>query len=151
MTSEVIVIDTSGFFASAGSLKDVVARQESGEVSLATLDLVIFEFLKVIEQEVDKARGKGNLKRVKVLQSLRERFPRLLREFQIELKTGDDFSIRDLDEVYSLISRGQESGDSMIWIKMQKLGLKTILTDDLRHWRSLGADVRIISAAPGKQ
>ena len=60
MTSEVIVIDTSGFFASAGSLKDVVARQESGEVSLATLDLVIFEFLKVIEQEVDKARGKGN-------------------------------------------------------------------------------------------
>lgn len=75
-------------------------QQESREVSLATLDLVIFEFLKVIEQEADRARGKRNLKRVKVLQSLRERFPRLLREFDVELKTGDDFSLRDLDEAY---------------------------------------------------
>ena len=151
MTSEVIVIDTSGFFAPSRSLKGLVVQQESGEVSLVTLDLVIFEFLKVIEQEIDRARGKGNLRRMKVLQSLRERFPRLLHEFDIEIKTGDDFSLGDLDEAYSLISRGHESGDSMIWIKMQKLGLKTILTDDLRHWRSLGADVRLVSTAPRKQ
>src|SRR5487761_18357 len=42
-------------------------------------------------------------------------------------------------KLISLISSGQESGDSMIWIKMQKLALKTIQTDDLRHWRSLGS------------
>lgn len=151
MTSKVIVIDTSAFFAATENLKGVVARQEGREVSLVTLDLMIFEFLKVIEQEIDGAKGKGNLRRVKILQSLSERFPKLLDEFAIEIKTGTDLTLEDITETYSLISRGHESGDSIIWIKMQKLGFETILTDDLGHWRSLGADVLSVTPTPRKQ
>ncbi len=116
MTSKVIVIDTSAFFAATENLKGVIARQEGREVSLVTLDLMIFEFLKVIEQEIDGAKGKGNLRRVKILQILSERFPKLLDEFAIEIKTGTDLTLEDITETYSLISRGHESGDSIIWI-----------------------------------
>lgn len=151
MTSKVIVIDTSAFFAATENLKGVIARQEGREVSLVTLDLMIFEFLKVIEQEIDGAKGKGNLRRVKILQILSERFPKLLDEFAIEIKTGTDLTLEDITETYSLISRGHESGDSIIWIKMQKLGFETILTDDFGHWRSLGADVLSVTPTPRKQ
>ena len=141
MMANKTVVDTSGFFAPVKKLKDTINEQQS----LATLDIIVFEFLKVIEQEIDIARWKGNSRREKVLQSLRERFPTLIHELGIEIESAS-FSLADVDETYSLTANGHESGDSIIWLKMKKLGWNRILTEDVRHWKSLGAEVVPISS-----
>lgn len=138
---KIIVMDTSAFFAPAQSLRDLLVESQASSASFVTLDLMIFEFLKVVEEEIAMARGKNNLRRLKVLQSLRERFTRLLDDLGIVVKVGEDFALADIEQACSSISKGHESGDSMIWIKMQKLGLDTILTEDLKHWKNLGAKV----------
>lgn len=151
MPPKVIVIDTSGFFAPTERLKSIILQKQVGEErKLVTLDLVVFEFLKVIEEEMNKANGKGNQGRVRVLQSVRDHFSSILQELDIEIKTGDDFTVENVEEAYSLISRGHESGDSMIWMKMQKLGFDTILTNNVRHWKRLGARVLPVSVIPNE-
>ena len=78
--------------------------------------------------------------RNKVLIVVRDRFPGLLADLGIEIKSPD-FTGDDLIKLYSEIAKGQDAGDCMIWLKMQKMGLKSILTQNIGDWKKLGAEV----------
>lgn len=133
---EKIVVDTSGFFASAAKLGALL----DGGGTLSAPDLVVFEFTRTIREEIERARGSGNLRRAEVMEALEERFPGLLRSLEIEVWTSG-FAIDDVDELYRLLSEGHEPGDAMIWIKMKKVGLDTVATADASDWEALGARV----------
>jgi hypothetical protein len=131
-----IIIDTSAFFAGTKKLRSIIERGDR----LLTVDLIVFEFTKVIEDEIQRSAGSGNTKRAAVLRGLRDRFPKLLLDLGINV-ASPEFSLTDVNHLYSMISKGYDSGDSMIWLKMQKAGWDTILTDNVSDWRALGANV----------
>ncbi len=131
-----VIVDTSAFFAGIRKLHAIV---ENGD-RLSTIDLIVFEFTKVMEDEIDRAKGSGNVARAKMLQRIRERFPQLLTGLEIDV-VSPEFSSEDVGSLYSMISKGYDSGDAMIWLKMQKAGLDTILTDNVSDWKELGAKV----------
>ena len=133
---EKLVVDTSGFFASAAKLGALL----DGGGTLSAPDLVVFEFTRTIREEIERARGSGNLRRAEVMEALEERFPGLLRSLEIEGWTSG-FAIDDVDELYRLLSEGHEPGDAMVWIKMKKVGLDTVATADASDWEALGARV----------
>jgi len=69
-----------------------------------------------------------------------QQFPQLLTDLEINV-VSPEFSSGDVGNLYSMISKGYDSGDAMIWLKMQKAGLDTILTDNVSDWKELGAKV----------
>ncbi|MBI4257724.1 MAG: type II toxin-antitoxin system VapC family toxin [Thaumarchaeota archaeon] len=131
-----LVIDTSAFFKGAARLRQLLRKEEH----LATVDLVIFEFMKVTELELKKAKAKKNHRREKILLNIQDRFPKLLKELEIEVRSPD-ITLNDIEELHSLTSKGNEAGDAMIWLKMQKLGWNTIVTDDTDDWKRLGPNI----------
>ena len=132
-----IVIDTSAFFAGTKKLRSYIGR----ETKLSTIDLVIFEFTKAMETEIARAEGSGRTRRLELLRGLRDRFPGLLQDLEIEVRSPE-FSSADVGRLYSMLSDGGcDSGDTMIWLKMQRVGLHTILTDNVSNWERLGAKV----------
>lgn len=135
-TRPTVVVDTPGFFSGAKKLRTIIDKGDK----LSTIDLVVFEFTKVMEDEIDEARAAGKSTRVQMLQHIKDRFPRLLKDLEIELESPT-FTFEDLAELYSMISKGFDSGDSMIWLKMQRAGLNTILTDNRSDWKRIGAKV----------
>ncbi|MHB1907820.1 MAG: hypothetical protein ACYCQJ_02980 [Nitrososphaerales archaeon] len=133
-TIDEFVIDTSAFFSKASRLRSFV---EEGKTKLSTLDLVVFEFTKLMQVEIRKASQKKS-KRLEVLKSIRDRFPELLTTLGIEIKSPQ-FALDDLAKLYDLVGQGQDAGDCMIWLKMQKAGLDSIITQNTSHWKKLGA------------
>lgn len=131
-----LVIDTSAFFASAARLSPLA--QEGA--ALSTPDLVVFEFAKVVREEMSRAQSSGNIKRARVMLGLEQRFPKLLRALEVEVWSSE-FSVDDVERLYTEVAKGHEPGDSMIWLKMQKKGLDTIATADSEDWVALGAKV----------
>ena len=129
-----VVVDTSAFFAKIAMLRDFVTE---GKSKLCTLDLVVFEFTKLLQAELRAAKKE---ERNKMLIAVRDRFPGLLADLGIEIKSPG-FDGDDLVKLYHEIAKGQDAGDCMIWLKMQKMGLKTILTQNVRDWKKLGAEV----------
>lgn len=132
----ILVVDTAGFFAPTRRLRQLLG--EGNE--LATVDFVVFEFVKVIESELNRARAAGDSRRETLLLNLRSRFPSLLRDLDVKVQSPD-FTSSDVEETYSLVLNDIDAGDSMIWLKMRKLGRDTIITDDVADWRRLGAKV----------
>jgi len=131
-----VMVDTSAFFSGTKELRAIIEKGNK----LVTLDLVVFEFTKVMEEEIDEAKGARRTTRVQLLQHLKERFPKLLKDLEIDLESPA-FGLDDLSELYSMVSRGFDSGDAMIWLKMQRAGLDTILTDNVSDWKKIGAKV----------
>ena len=136
MAEKNLVIDTSGFFASAARLQSLAGDGST----LSTPDLVVFEFAKVVAEEISRAKGSGNDRRTKLMLGLQQRFPKLLRELEVEVWSSG-FSIDDVDRLYVEISKGHEPGDAMIWLRMQSKGFDTIATADPKDWNALGAKV----------
>ncbi len=131
-----VIVDTSGFFAGARKLRSLV---EAG-TKLATMDLVVFEFIKVIMDEINRAESSRRSQRLKVLNGLKARFPGLLRSLEVNL-LAPGFTLEDLDWLYVESRDGVDPGDAMIWLKMQRAGLDTIVTDNVADWQKLGANV----------
>ncbi|MDG6925940.1 MAG: hypothetical protein JRN09_05255 [Nitrososphaerota archaeon] len=131
-----IIVDTSAFFAGTKKLRTIIEKGDR----LLTIDLIVFEFTKVMEDEIQRSAGSGDTKRAAMLRGLRDRFPKLLLDLGISV-TSPEFSSTDVNNLYSVISKGYDSGDAMIWLKMQKAGWDTILTDNVSDWRALGARV----------
>ncbi len=102
---------------------------------------MVFEFMKVMEDEIGKARAGGKRARLEMLEALRRRFPVLLKDLEVEVSSAS-FSSADMTKLYALVEVGHhDSGDAMIWLKMQNAGLHTILTDNVDDWKKLGARV----------
>ena len=139
-TTSQVVVDTSAFFAGTKRLREIMGKG----VTLSTIDLIVFEFTKVMEDEINRARGAGNTKRAQMLRNIRDRFPQLLKDLDVDV-ASPTFSSADVSDLYSLIAKGYDSGDAMIWIKMKKVGMGTILTDNISDWKKLGASVIAVS------
>jgi hypothetical protein len=131
-----IIVDTSAFFAGTKKLRKIIEKGDR----LLTIDLIVFEFTKVMEDEIRRSARSGNTKRAVMLRGLRDRFPKLLLDLGINV-ASPEFSSTDVNHLYSMISKGYDSGDAMIWIKMQKAGWDTIVTDNVSDWRALGANI----------
>lgn len=130
-----LVIDTSAFFAKASKLRSFVVDERT---KLSTLDLIVFEFAKLMQIEIRKASQRKS-KRAEMLRAVRDRFPELLETLGIEIRSPE-FNSSDLGKLYRLVADGQDAGDCMIWLKMQKIGLDSIITQNATHWKKLGAD-----------
>src|SRR5271154_5650685 len=102
-----VIVDTSAFFAATKKLRMIVEKGDR----LSTIDLIVFEFTKVMEDEIDRARGSGNVARAKVLGLVREMFPQLLTDLEIDV-VSPEFSSGDVGSLYSMISKGHDSGDA---------------------------------------
>ncbi len=131
-----LVIDTSGFFAKASKLRSFI---EDG-TQLSTIDLVVFEFTKLMEVEIREAAKAKKQDRLEMLKAVRNRFPELLRTLGIEIRSPE-FRFDDLSKLYIEVCKGHDPGDCMIWLKMQRAGLSSIITQDIAHWKRLGANV----------
>ncbi len=108
-----------------------------------TIDLVIFEFVKTIEVEINEATQAKRQKRVEMLKAIKERFPKLLRSLEIEI-ISPQFSIADLEKLYAEVKNGKDPGDCMIWLKMQNAGVNSIITQNISDWKELGANVVLV-------
>ncbi len=104
--SQKLVIDTSAFFSKSSRLGSLV----QGGSKLLTIDLVIFEFVKTIEVEINEATQAKRQKRVEMLKAIKERFPKLLRSLEIEI-ISPQFSIADLEKLYAEVKNGKDPGD----------------------------------------
>ena len=134
-----IIVDTSAFFAKISDLRKLMV---DGKTKLSTLDLVVFEFVKLMQAELGDAKRKKRDERFKMLIAVRDRFPALLTDLGIEIKSPN-FASEDLSELYVkyVKDQQQDAGDCMIWLKMQKIGLRSVLTQNASDWKKLGADV----------
>ncbi|MFI5421862.1 MAG: hypothetical protein ACHQ1H_12910 [Nitrososphaerales archaeon] len=132
-----LVIDTSGFFSKSSKL---MALKENGSIQLSTIDLVILEFIKVMEVEINRAMSSKKADRVVILNAIRERFPKLIRELDIKIKSPE-FLYEDILDLYSHVDKGLDPADSMIWLKMQRAGLDSVATRNVSDWKKLGAKV----------
>ena len=137
--SQKLVIDTSAFFSKSSRLGSLV----QGGSKLLTIDLVIFEFVKTIEVEINEATQAKRQKRVEMLKAIKERFPKLLRSLEIEI-ISPQFSIADLEKLYAEVKNGKDPGDCMIWLKMQNAGVNSIITQNISDWKELGANVVLV-------
>jgi len=133
-----LVIDTSAFFSKTSELKSLV---KAGRTKLCTIDLIVFEFFKLMQAEIRKEEVKKiKSKRLEMLKTIRDRFPDLLSTLEIEIKSPA-FTFNDLKNLYDLIQSGQDAGDCMIWLKMRDAKLDSITTQNFSHWKKLGANV----------
>lgn len=133
-----LVIDTSGFFVSASRLESL---RENGK--LVTIDLVVFEFVKVMEIEIHEARASKKIKKLEMLEAIRDRMPQLMRALQIDIRSPE-FTFDDLLQLQSQVSIGVDPADCMIWLKMCRAGLDSIVTRNSADWKKLGAKVVVI-------
>ena len=138
---EVLVVDTTAFFAKISQLRRFI---EEGNTKLVTLDLVVFEFAKLMQSEIGDATRTKKRQRARMLIAIRDRFPELLTNLGIEI-ISPVFASEDLSKLYAEVAKGHDVGDCMIWLKMQKVELKSILTENATDWKKLGAAVVSLS------
>ncbi len=131
-----LVIDTSAFFAKTSKLRSFI---EEG-TKLSTIDLVVFEFTKLMEVEIREATKAKRQDRLDMLLAVKDRFPKLLNMLEIEIRSPE-FSFDDLLKLYGEVAKGHDPGDCMIWLKMQRAGLDSVITQNTSHWKKLGANV----------
>ena len=140
---ELVLVDTSSFFSKAAELRKIITEKR---VKLVTIDLVVFEFVKLMQAELNAALGKGRSERIKMLTAIRDRFPGLLRDLGIEL-VSPPFDLEDLGMLYGKKEAEKstfDSGDYMIWLKMKKAGIDSILTDNVDDWKRFGAKICLL-------
>ena len=134
------LVDTSAFFAKVSDLKKLISERK---LRLVTVDFVVFEFVKLMQAELNEASRKKRQERMKMLTSIKDRFPNLLRDLGIEI-VPTSFNLDDLDNLYGKqknITGPFDAGDYMIWLKMKKAGIDSILTENVEDWKKFGAKI----------
>jgi len=134
------LVDTSAFFAKVSDLKKLISENK---LRLVTVDFVVFEFVKLMQAELNEASRKKRQERMKMLTSIKDRFPNLLRDLGIEI-VPTSFNLDDLDNLYGKqknITGPFDAGDYMIWLKMKKARIDSILTENVEDWKKFGAKI----------
>ena len=100
MNDQSIFIYTEAFFHNKKELLELT----KSDYQLFTNNLVIYEFVDVIIQELELAKNSQNDHRVKVLTNLRDRFPQLIIDLKVVIK---DFTLTNeiLLNVYDLMAK----------------------------------------------
>ena len=127
-----IFIDTTAWFSSRAQFQSVILNQWE----LVTSSLVVYEFLKIIEQELEIATQKANNNRYNLLMNLKGRFPELLSFCNVKILPLE-FKVIDLNSVYKLIKKHQiDVGDALNYLLLQRKEINYILSDD-KDWNRL--------------
>ncbi len=127
-----IFIDTTAWFSSRAQFQSVILNQWE----LVTSSLVVYEFLKIIEQELEIATQKANNNRYNLLMNLKGRFPELLSFCNVKILPLD-IKVIDLNSVYKLIKKHQiDVGDALNYLLLQRKEINYILSDD-KDWNRL--------------
>ncbi len=105
-----------------------------GNYKLVTSTIVVYEFLKVIDELILEER---NLDRRNLYVKLRNRFPSLLDELDIEI-LGHELTAQKIQEAFSVMERKSiDIGDALIYLLLKRVGVQEILTYD-EDWKRLG-------------
>lgn len=127
-----IFIDTTAWFSSRTQFQSAILNQWE----LVTSSLVVYEFLKIIEQELEIATQKANDNRYNLLMNLKGRFPELLSFCNVKILPLD-IKVIDLNSVYKLIKKHQiDVGDALNYLLLQRKEINYILSDD-KDWNRL--------------
>ncbi|MBA7532378.1 hypothetical protein ES705_24604 [subsurface metagenome] len=127
-----IFIDITAWFSSRAQFQSVILNQWE----LVTSSLVVYEFLKIIEQELEIATQKANNNRYNLLMNLKGRFPELLSFCNVKILPLD-IKVIDLNSVYKLIKKHQiDVGDALNYLLLQRKEINYILSDD-KDWNRL--------------
>ena len=127
-----IFIDTTAWFSSRAHFQSAILNQWE----LVTSSLVVYEFLKIIEQELEIATQKANNNRYNLLMNLKGRFPELLSFCNVKILPLD-IKVIDLNSVYKLIRKHQiDVGDALNYLLLQRKEINYILSDD-KDWNRL--------------
>ena len=127
-----IFIDTTAWFSSRAQFQSVILNQWE----LVTSSLVVYEFLKIIEQELEIATQKANNNRYNLLMNLKGRFPELISFCNVKILPLE-FKVIDLNSVYKLIKKHQiDVGDALNYLLLQRKEINYILSDD-KDWNRL--------------
>lgn len=127
-----IFIDTTAWFSSRAHFQSAILNQWE----LVTSSLVVYEFLKIIEQELEISTQKANNNRYNLLMNLKGRFPELLSFCNVKILPLD-IKLIDLDSVYKLIKKYQiDVGDALNYLLLQRKEITYILSND-KDWNRL--------------
>ena len=127
-----IFIDTTAWFSSRAHFQSAILNQWE----LVTSSLVVYEFLKIIEQELEISTQKANNNRYDLLMNLKGRFPELLSFCNVKILPLD-IKLIDLDSVYKLIKKYQiDVGDALNYLLLQRKEITYILSND-KDWNRL--------------
>ena len=127
-----IFIDTTAWFSSRTQFQSAILNQWE----LVTSSLVVYEFLKIIEQELEIATQKANNNRYNLLMNLKGRFPELLSFCNVKILPLD-IKVIDLNSIYKLIKRHQiDVGDALNYLLLQRKEINYVLSDD-KDWNRL--------------
>ncbi len=119
----VVFIDTNALFKG----KTVFEKLIDMGYNLCTSPLIIYEFVKVIDELVIEEK---NEERRKLYKRLRRRLPFLLRDLEIEI-IPHELTYTELEEAYNVMhEKDVDIGDAMIYILLRRKGIQKILTYD---------------------
>ena len=126
MNYNTIFIDTEAFFHKKKELLSLV----KADYHIVTNNLVIYEFVDVITHELDLAKQSQNNQRIELLKQIRNRFPQLLIDMNIEIK---DFTLTQeiLLNIYNLMNKySMNVGDIFHLLTIKEHGINFILSND---------------------
>ena len=128
-----VFIDTSALFKAKKVLRELIDRN----YVLCTSPIVIYEFVKVIDELIIEER---NEKRKKLYLRLKERLPALLRELEIKI-LPHELTHAEVEEAYNIMhEKDVDIGDALIYLLLRKKNIKKILTYD-NDWDRMDIEV----------
>ena len=139
MEDKSIFIDTEALFHK----KQELLKLNEMEYLLITNNIVIYEFINVISNELNIAKNNHNERRIEVLTNLRERFPQLIIDLKIEVK---DFTLTNkiLSNIYQLMDVYKMNiGDIFHLLTIKEHEIKYILSKD-GDWKRTEELVKIL-------
>ncbi len=126
MDTKSIFIDTEAFFHK----KDEIDKLLEADYELFTSNIVIYEFIDVITHELELAKNKKNDHRVKLLSTIRDRFPLLIIDSGINIKNLSPTN-KILTNFYNLMDKYKMNiGDVFHLLTIKEHKINYILTKD---------------------
>ena len=126
MSNKTIFIDTEAFFHKKKELLSLV----NAGYQIVTNNLVIYEFIDVITHELEMAKKSQNTQRIQLLLQIRDRFPQLLINMNIDIK---DFTLTPeiLLNIYNLMNKySMNVGDVFHLLTIKDHAINFILSND---------------------
>ncbi len=129
-----ILVDTNAFFRGKEKFLELVERG----YKLVTCTIVIYEFLKVIDELIVEEKDS---RRKELYMRLKNRFPGLLEDLEIEI-LDHKIDVSDIRCALSIMKeKSIDIGDALIYLLLRKENIQEILTYD-EDWKRL--DIKVV-------
>ncbi len=128
-----IFIDTNAFFRG----KDIFLRLIENNYKLVTSTIVVYEFLKVIDELILEEK---NIDRRNLYIKLRDRFPSLIDDLDIEI-LSHKLSVKEIQDAFVVMKeKSIDIGDALIYLLLRRESIQEILTYD-DDWKRLSVNI----------